>query len=162
MWLELEQRVTGRTSPVFCSPIPTPYEVNSQIETRRSLQLVKMRKVQEMSNNFSNDINPFHVYDKRRRGQRGGVAGVGPGGEGGAAAGKGDGKHCEICMCHSCSHTALPPALCPFHSIQAAAPCMCVCVCGGVAGFTLGSTAPACCRLLRCALLFSNVLSCTL
>lgn len=41
--------------------------------------------------------------------------------------------------------------------------CVCVCVCGGVAGFTLGSTAPACCRLLlRCALLFSNVLSCTL
>lgn len=37
-----------------------------------------------------------------------------------------------------------------------------VCVCGGVAGFTLGSTAPACRRLLRCALLFSNVLSCTL
>lgn len=29
------------------------------------LVLVKMHKVQEMSNNFSNDINPFHVYDKR-------------------------------------------------------------------------------------------------
>lgn len=24
-----------------------------------------MHKVQEMSNNFSNDINPFHVYEKR-------------------------------------------------------------------------------------------------
>lgn len=144
----------------FALPSLPPNEVNSQIETRRSLQLVKMRKVQEMSNNFSNDINPFHVYDKRRRGQRGAAAAGGPGGGGeGGAAGKGDGKHCEICMCHSCSHTTLLPSMAYG---QLPHVCVCVCVCGGVAGFTLGSTAPACRRLLRCAVLFSNVLSCTL
>lgn len=130
MWLELEHRVTGCTSRLCCSPFPAPYEVNSQIETRRSLQLVKMRKVQEMSNNFSNDINPFHVYDKRRRGQRGAAAGGGPGGgEGGGAAGKGDGKHCEICMCHSCSYTALPSApSMAYRQLPHVCVCLSVCV----------------------------------
>lgn len=119
-------RCGSHLSPLsFALPSLPPNEVNSQIVTRRSLQLVKMRKVQEMSNNFSNDINPFHVYDKRRRGQRGATAAGGPGGGGeGGAAGKGDGKHCEICMCHSCSHSAL--LIPPFHGIRAAAPCVCV------------------------------------
>lgn len=122
--------------------------------TRGSLLLlVKMRKVQEMSNNFSNDINPFHVYDKRRRGQRGAAAG--------GAAGKGDGKHCEICMCHSCSrkprhpaplYTLSSPLLCHPHFVCSCPPCaspcahvhVCVCAWGGVAGFTLGSTLLCC------------------
>jgi len=43
----------------------SPSQQSNVRDVQLELQLVKMRKVQEMSNNFSNDINPFHVYDKR-------------------------------------------------------------------------------------------------
>jgi len=43
----------------------SPSQQSNIRDIQPELQLVKMRKVQEMSNNFSNDINPFHVYDKR-------------------------------------------------------------------------------------------------
>jgi len=112
-------------------PVPRKRGAVSRLPQQCQLVLVKMHKVQEMSNNFSNDINPFHVYDK-----------CSPASLAKCRWWRDDDDDYDGGAKFAWATPPIPPA-----SASGSTPCSCS-SCGGV-GFAG-------------ALVFSNVLSCTL
>lgn len=134
------ERTRGQHPNWWLEEVPQTRDSRLLLPQQCQLVLVKMHKVQEMSNNFSNDINPFHVYDKRSPASLAKCRWWRDDDDACDAGGAGW-WWCKICMGHA------PTAPTPPHTTRLASKFSCS-SCGGV-GFAS-------------ALVFSNVLSCTL